>query len=97
MWTRQSYASGRGGQGKVPARKGGLFDRAAVFCGDGLLIKSFASSKDARAGLYPRGAVIDASGLEALTALREQLKQPGSVLMFAGVNDKVRTMLDAAG
>jgi SulP family sulfate permease len=41
--------------------------------------------------------LIDTSGLEALRHLRERLHKQGGTLMFAGMHENARTMLERGG
>jgi len=41
--------------------------------------------------------LIDTSGLEAIRHLHERLHKQGGTLMFAGVHDNARTMMERGG
>jgi sulfate permease, SulP family len=79
---------------KVAYLTGPLF-----FAATGNFIEAFANVDKTHVLILSMRAVplIDTSGLEAMTALRKRLNAAGGVLMLAGVNDKVRTMLDRGG
>ena len=69
------------------------------FAATGQFNEAFASLQDTHALILSmRGvSLIDTAGLEAIHRLHERLHQQGGTLMFAGVHDNAREMLERGG
>ena len=69
------------------------------FAATGQFNEAFASLQDTHALILSmRGvSLIDTAGLEAIQRLHERLHQQGGTLMFAGVHDNAREMLERGG
>jgi SulP family sulfate permease len=69
------------------------------FAATGQFNEAFASLQDTHALILSmRGvSLIDTAGLEAIQRLHERLQQQGGTLMFAGVHDNAREMLERGG
>jgi sulfate permease, SulP family len=69
------------------------------FAATGQFNEAFANLKDTHALILSmRGvSLVDTAGLEAIDRLHERLHQQGGTLMFAGVHDNAREMLERGG
>jgi sulfate permease, SulP family len=69
------------------------------FAATGNFNEAFANLKDTHALILSMRGVplIDTSGLEAIERLREKLHARGGTLMFAGVHENARTMMERGG
>jgi SulP family sulfate permease len=69
------------------------------FAATGQFNEAFANLKDTHALILSmRGvSLVDTAGLEAIDHLHERLHQQGGTLMFAGVHDNAREMLERGG
>jgi SulP family sulfate permease len=69
------------------------------FAATGQFNEAFADLKDTHALILSmRGvSLIDTAGLEAIHRLHERLHKQGGTLMFAGVHDNARQMMERGG
>ena len=69
------------------------------FAASGQFTEAFANLGQAHALILSMRGVplIDTSGLESIKNLHERLEKQGGTLMFAGVHENVRSMLDRGG
>ena len=92
-------AKGIEAEGKCKHVKVAFVTGPVFFAATGSFNEAFANLGDTHALILSMRGVplIDTAGLEAITHLHEKLHKQGGVLMFAGVHENAKRMMERAG